>query len=72
MIALGTGAAFLYSTWVVFSGGPDVYFEAAAVIVVLILLGRVLEARAQGKASDAIRRLMNLAAGNGPRDPRRK
>ena len=60
LIALGTGAAFLYSTWVVFSGGPDVYFEAAAVIVVLILLGRLLEARAQGKASDAIRRLLNL------------
>lgn len=60
LIALGTGAAFLYSTWVVVLGGKDVYFEAAAVIVVLILLGRMLEARATGKASDAIRHLMNL------------
>ncbi len=60
LIALGTGAAFVYSTWVVATGGRDVYFEAAAVIVVLILLGRTLEARATGKASDAIRRLINL------------
>jgi Cu+-exporting ATPase len=60
LIALGTGTAFLYSTWVLTAGGTDVYFEAAAVIVVLILLGRVLEARARGRASDAIRRLMKL------------
>ncbi len=40
--------------------GKDVYFEAAAVIVVLILLGRMLEAKARGRASDAIRHLMNL------------
>lgn len=60
LIALGTGAAFLYSTWVVATGGMDVYFEAAAVITVLILFGRLLEARARGRASDAIRRLMHL------------
>ena len=60
LIALGTGAAFLYSTWVTFAGGMDIYFESAAVIVVLILLGRVLEARARSRASDAIHRLMNL------------
>ncbi|MDE3197643.1 MAG: cadmium-translocating P-type ATPase, partial [Acidobacteriota bacterium] len=46
--------------WVVLTGGMDVYFEAAAVIVVLVLLGRLLEARARGKASGAIRELMNL------------
>jgi Cu+-exporting ATPase len=60
LIALGTGTAFLYSAFVVATGGTDVYFEAAAVIVVLILLGRTLEARAQGRAFDAIRHLMNL------------
>ena len=60
LIAMGTGAAFLYSSYVVATGGKDVYFEAAAVIVVLILLGRVLEAKAQGRASDAIRGLMKL------------
>jgi Cu+-exporting ATPase len=60
LIALGTGAAFLYSVWVLAIGGRDVYFEAAAVITVLILLGRMLEARARGRASDAIRALIGL------------
>jgi Cu+-exporting ATPase len=64
LIAMGTGAAFLYSVWVVARRGShvdhDVYFEAAAAIVVFVLLGRMLEARAQGKASDAIRKLMQL------------
>jgi Cu+-exporting ATPase len=60
LIALGTGAAFLYSVWETVRGGHAVYFEAAAVIITLILLGRTLEARARGKASAAIRRLMDL------------
>ncbi|MDR3700550.1 MAG: heavy metal translocating P-type ATPase [Candidatus Sulfopaludibacter sp.] len=60
LIALGTGAAFLYSVWETVRGGHTVYFEAAAVIITLILLGRTLEARARGKASAAIRRLMDL------------
>lgn len=60
LIALGTGTAFLYSVWVLASGGRGVYFEASAVIVTLVLLGRMLEARARGRASDAIRKLMNL------------
>jgi len=62
LIALGTGTAFLYSTWVVLFDArhTGVYFEAAAVIVELILLGRLLESRARGRASEAIRHLMNL------------
>jgi Cu+-exporting ATPase len=60
LIALGTGAAFLYSVYETVRGGHMVYFEAAAAIVALILLGRTLEARARGKASEAIRRLMDL------------
>ncbi|HWE50713.1 MAG TPA: heavy metal translocating P-type ATPase [Bryobacteraceae bacterium] len=59
LIALGTGAAFLYSIYAAALRQP-VYFEAAAVIIVLVLLGRMLEARATGKTSEAIRRLMNL------------
>src|SRR4051794_12417122 len=43
LIALGTGAAFAYSVWVLIRGGTEVYFEAAAVIIVLVLLGRSLE-----------------------------
>ncbi len=68
LIALGTGAAFLYSTvatllpWVFTSAGlpADVYFEAANAIIALILLGRLLEARAKGQTSQAIRRLLAL------------
>jgi Cu+-exporting ATPase len=59
LVALGTGAAFVYSVWAVFRGAA-VYFEAAAVIVALVLVGRMLEARARGHASDAIRRLLHL------------
>ena len=44
LISLGTGAAFLYSLWVTVRGGHEVYYEAAAVIIALILLGRTLEA----------------------------
>ena len=60
LIALGTGSAFLYSLAVTLRGGMHVYYEAAAVIIALILLGRMLEARARGKASAAIGGLMDL------------
>jgi Cu+-exporting ATPase len=68
LIAVGTGAAFLYSAvatlipWVFESAGlpSDVYFEAVAAIIALILLGRLLEARAKGHTSEAIRRLLSL------------
>jgi Cu+-exporting ATPase len=60
LTSLGTGAAFLYSVYETVRGGHMVYFEAAATIVALILLGRTLEARARAKASAAIRRMMDL------------
>ncbi len=66
LVALGTGAAFVYSTVVLVAPGlvPDaaraVYFEAAVVIVVLILIGRWLEARARGRTGAAIARLVGL------------
>lgn len=66
LVALGTSAAYGYSILSVFApsilpaGTANVYFEAAAVIVVLILLGRLLEARAKGRTGAAIRRLVNL------------
>jgi Cu+-exporting ATPase len=60
LIALGTGAAFLYSLWETLRGGHEVYYEAAATIIALILLGRTLEARARSQAGAAIRRLMDL------------
>lgn len=63
LVALGTSAAFIYSipvTLGVFSG--HVYYETAAVIIVLIKLGKLLEVRAKGKTSEAIKKLMGLRA----------
>jgi Cu+-exporting ATPase len=61
LIATGTGTAFAYSVWATVSGGGrPVYFESAAVIVTLILAGRLLEARARSRASEAIRKLAGL------------
>jgi Cu+-exporting ATPase len=60
LIALGTGAAFLYSLDQTVRGGHQVYYEAAAAIVALVLVGRALEGRARGRASLAIRGLMRL------------
>lgn len=82
LIAVGTGAAYLYSIAATvapqlfasatgpapmsgMNGAPvtvPVYFEAASVIIALILLGKMLEARAKGRTSDAIRRLIGLQA----------
>ncbi len=66
LVALGTGAAYLYSIIATFApqalpqGTANVYFEAAAVIIVLILLGRLMEARAKGRTGAAIRKLVGL------------
>lgn len=77
LVALGTGAAFIYSVvatvWPTFMvtgdhgshGGhgaaPPIYFEAAAAVIAFVLLGRFLESRARTRAGDAIRRLQALA-----------
>jgi P-type Cu+ transporter len=76
LIAVGTGTAYLYSVVATIAPGlfvtdvharmgmgeamAPVYFEAAAVIITLIVLGRLLEARAKGRAGEAIRRLLDL------------
>ena len=70
LIALGTGMAWIYSTIVTFfpntfagvSGGTEVYFEAAVFIIFFIMLGRLLEMRAKGQASAAIKALLHLQA----------
>ncbi|MCX7669733.1 MAG: copper-translocating P-type ATPase, partial [Anaerolineae bacterium] len=63
LIALGTSAAYFYSLPITF-GWLDghVYFETAAVIITLIKLGKFLEARAKGRTSEAIKKLMGLRA----------
>jgi len=79
LISLGTGSAYLYSVLAIFvpqifppslhgSGGQiDVYFEPAAVIVALVLLGQVMELRARSQTSSAIRALLGLAPKNARR-----
>jgi len=68
LVALGTTAAYGFSIVSTFApqvlptGTANVYYEAAAVIVVLILLGRFLEARAKGRTGEAIRKLVGLQA----------
>jgi len=72
LIAMGVGVAYVYSLFATFTpdifphavrghGAPAVYFEAAAMITVLVLMGQVLELRARAATSGAIRALLNLA-----------
>jgi len=61
LVSLGTLAAYGYSVWAFFAG-EHLYFETAAVIVTFILLGRFFEARAKGRASRAVARLLELGA----------
>ncbi|MEM7678922.1 MAG: heavy metal translocating P-type ATPase, partial [Myxococcota bacterium] len=61
LVSIGTLTAFCYSLWAAFMSVP-VFFETAAVIVTLIIVGRALEARAKGQATDAVARLMALGA----------
>ncbi len=68
LVAVGTSAAYLFSAAATAAPGfmraagvePEVYFDTSAVIIVLVLFGRMLEARAKGRTSEAIRRLMGL------------
>lgn len=69
LIALGTSAAYFYSLYLSFEwmnagsvGDPGLYFEAAAVIITLIVLGKLFEVRAKGKTSEAIQKLLGLQA----------
>ncbi len=70
LVAIGTGAAYLYSLFPTFFSeyftsrglSADVYYEAATFIITLILLGRLLENRAKGQTSEAIRSLVGLQA----------
>ncbi|WP_425446277.1 copper-translocating P-type ATPase [Dethiothermospora halolimnae] len=62
LIAMGTSAAYFYSVYTTIAGINQLYFESSAVIITLILLGKMLEAIAKGKTSEAIKTLMGLQA----------
>ena len=73
LVANSTGIAYLFSLfnmlfpefWLERGIHPHVYFEAASVIIAFILLGRLLEEKAKGNTSSAIRKLMGLPTPNG-------
>jgi len=67
LISLGNSAAYFFSLWTLARGGHAVYFESAAVVTTLVLLGQILEGRARRKTGDAIRSLLALS----PRTARR-
>jgi cation-transporting ATPase V/Cu+-exporting ATPase len=62
LIAMGTLAAYGFSLAQLITGGMDLYFEASAVIITFLVLGRYFEARAKGRAGQAIRALLELGA----------
>ncbi|HJW95676.1 MAG TPA: copper-translocating P-type ATPase [Thermoanaerobaculia bacterium] len=64
LIALGTGVSYVYSLIAMLLGRHDLYFEPAAAITTLVLLGQVLELRAREKTSGAIKALLGLAPKN--------
>ncbi|HEY6141706.1 MAG TPA: copper-translocating P-type ATPase [Thermoanaerobaculia bacterium] len=64
LIAMGTGVAYVYSVAALLLRRHDLYFEPAAVITTLVLLGQVLELRARERTGDAIRALLGLAPKN--------
>ncbi|RXZ82177.1 copper-translocating P-type ATPase [Paenibacillaceae bacterium] len=71
LVALGTSAAFFYSLYLTlewyFAGGsahhgPDLYYETSAILITLVILGKLFESRAKGRTSEAIKSLMGLQA----------
>lgn len=67
LVVMGTSAAYFYSVYqaVVTAGthhGPHLYFETSAVLITLIILGKLFEAKAKGRSSEAIKKLMGLQA----------
>lgn len=62
LVAMGTSAAYFYSLYLLLTGGTAFYFETSAIIITLILLGKLLEAVAKGRTSEAIKKLMGLRA----------
>jgi len=65
LIAIGTSAAYFYSvaaTFIPKFAAEPMFYEVAAMLITFVILGKLLEARAKGKASDAIKKLMGLAA----------
>ena len=62
LIAIGTTAAYLFSVYTgLFAHGKDQYFEVSTILITLVIMGKLLEARAKGKTSEAIEKLMQIS-----------
>jgi heavy metal translocating P-type ATPase len=64
LIALGSLAAYGYSTYEVFTGGDDLYFDTATMIIVLVTFGRYIEATAKVRSTNAIQKLLDIVPDN--------
>ena len=62
LVAMGTSAAYFFSIANMLTGDPHLYFETSAILITLIILGKLLEATAKGRTSEAIKALMGLQA----------
>lgn len=62
LVTLGTSVAYFYSVFALFIGGDMLYFESSAMLITIILLGKLLETIAKGRTSEAIEKLMDLQA----------
>jgi Cu+-exporting ATPase len=60
LIVLGTSAAYFFSVYILFTNGMHLYFEASAVLITIVILGRLLEAKAKQRTSEAIKALIEL------------
>lgn len=60
LVSMGTTAAYLYSIYNMFIGNPHLYFESSAVIITLVLLGKLMEAKAKAKTNEAVDKLQSL------------
>ncbi len=60
LVVLGTSAAYFYSAWMVLNGGYHVYFETSAIIITLVLFGKILEAKAKSRTSEVLQNLVQL------------
>jgi P-type Cu+ transporter len=65
LIALGTSAAYCFSVYAIFlNPGLEQYFEASSILITLVIMGKLLEARSKGRTSDALKKLIGLSPKN--------
>jgi P-type Cu+ transporter len=60
LVVMGTSAAYFYSLWMTIHGETHVYFETSAILITLVLLGKILESKVKSRTSDALQKLAQL------------